>query len=137
MRYSENFQGLFSCQTQENRRNLFCDQCRHLLGFNGCRSTSADGRFRLCRRRFSRRAPSGCRGAPADVRTLLYAPLASEVFLPTRRSKRHPSLWRARTAHAADVFPGDSVQQCRHRRHPRGHYSGIYDDLGHFPVFDT
>lgn len=59
-------------------------------------------------------------------------PLASEVFLPTRRSKRHPSLWRARTAHAADVFPGDSVQQCRHRRHPRGHYSGIYDDLGHF-----
>lgn len=20
----------------------------------------------------------------------------------------------------------------RHRRHPRGHYSGIYDDLGHF-----
>lgn len=33
-------------------------------------------------------------------------PLASEVFLPTRRSKRHPSLWRARTAHAADVFPG-------------------------------
>ena len=24
------------------------------------------------------------------------------------------------------------MQQCRHRRHPRGHYSGIYDDLGHF-----
>lgn len=64
----------------------------------------------LCRRRFSRRAPSGCRGAPADVRTLLYVPLASEVFLPTRRSKRHPPLWRARTAHAADVFPGDSVR---------------------------
>ena len=116
---------------KENRRNLFCNQRRNLLGFDGCRSASADGRFRLYSRRSGRRPASGCRSAAADVRAFLHAPITSEVFFSTRRSKRHSALRSARPAHPTDVFLSDSVQQRRHRRHPRGHYSGIHDDLGY------
>ena len=100
---------------KENRRNLFCNQRRNLLGFDGCRSASADGRFRLYSRRSGRRPASGCLSAAADVRAFLHAPITSEVFFSTRRSKRHSALRSARPAHPTDVFLSDSVQQRRHR----------------------
>ena len=65
------------------------------------------------------------------LRAFLHAPIPSEVFFSTRRSKRHSALRSARPAHPTDVFLSDSVQQRRHRRHPRGHYSGIHDYLGY------